>query len=128
MWNPTYQVHIDHTERVQKVFTRYLTLGASGFSYRNEYQGRLEYFELVSLSHRRGIHDPVFFCKLLLRGLDSPRFNSRWQLSKPFDVLMDKFNSPFSGAQIVSNYNSLDSRVDLDIHYDSLPRLIKTKL
>lgn len=64
-WNPTYAVHSQRIEGIQRAFTRHLAFLSSGISHRSPYTQRLQHFHMTSLKNRRLIHDLLLLHKIL---------------------------------------------------------------
>lgn len=64
-WNPSYALHSQHIESIQRSFTRHLAFISSGISHRCPYEQRLSFFNMVSLKSRRTLRDLTFLHKVM---------------------------------------------------------------
>lgn len=133
IWNPSFSVHSQRIESVQRAFTRHLAFYASGFSHRQPYNQRLTHFKLISLRNRREIldlcylykilHNKVKCSKILNRiSLSVPRRYPRWRISKIFHIPFTKtrLGSQAPIVRICCKYNELSKTMPgIDIFHDS---------
>lgn len=138
IWNPMYNVHNTRLERVQKSFTRHLAYHEKGFSRRNDYNSRLEYFKMVSLENRRQLMDQIFLWKIINHQICSPEALARISLSVPrsnrrlphtstFYIPVLKANTTRNSPvyRMLMGYNRINARLheknkDIDVYHDSL--------
>ncbi|KAG7295509.1 hypothetical protein JYU34_021716 [Plutella xylostella] len=143
IWNPSYQVHIDRLERVQRSFTRFLAFKSSNsnINTRCSYEDRLSYFKMHSLKHRRDYHDLNCLHKLLSGTMSEPNLLMEINFTVPKHNHRKcretkTFTPSFSRTQLGKFspinrfercYNELESKYNLDIYNDS-PIVWKKKL
>ena len=72
VWNPTYRVHVNRIERIQRSFTRYLCFKSFDCPRDSSYGQRLSYFKICSLENRREVTDLIFLHKLVNGSLNVP--------------------------------------------------------
>lgn len=138
VWNPSYKVHSDRIERVQRNFTRYLAYKDRNCPYRADYNTRLSYFRLEPLEKRRKICDLKTLHKLIhgqlispdllsLINIKVPRSVPRYPLKKVFSLSNCRTNigSHAPVNRLMQTYNNISSNSDVDIfHTDNLNKFI----
>lgn len=139
IWNPSYTIHIDRIEKINKAFTRHLAFVTSGVSNRCNYRQRLEHFNIVRLKYRRIMLEVIVLHKILNNNLhckaflnkicfNIPKIHARFKSKKLFVLPSVKTNlgrhSPL--YRTCDHYNNLINHLDLDIFCDSLPNIKKT--
>lgn len=83
LWNPTYQLHKDRLEIIQRRFTKSCYTGTN----KNLcYTTRLKTFKLNSLSDRRKLHDLVFLHKLMNGAIDNSELLSQVSFKVPLRI------------------------------------------
>lgn len=130
VWSPSYAVHIQRLEKLQKQFLYHLTYANNLCHYLRSYVSRLNHFNMVTLEQRRNIADIVFLRKLIIGRIDSPhllqkvnllvpRSSSRLQNRRTFQLPSCRTNygqhSPM--YRMCSSYNKVCK--DLDVFNDS---------
>lgn len=137
VWNPTYTIHSQKLELVQRVFTKYLAYVNPGISHRVPYENRLEFFGMDSLFNRRRLLDVLFLHKLLSSkiecsdllnrvSLNVPFHPPRYPITKVFSLPLCRTNvgqhSPL--VRVMSEFNLFNAKIpDLDIFNDSLVKV-----
>lgn len=97
VWAPTYTVHINRLERIQKRFLYQLTYAINKCNILVSYESRLAYHKLKTLSVRRKVSDIIFLYKVIhglvlcpdfLMSIDFeiPRLSSRLNNRKTFKL------------------------------------------
>lgn len=126
VWNPSYAVHSQRIESIQRAFTRHLAWKSPSISARASYQDRLKHFKLDPLHKRRKIYDLTFLHKLthgrtsdktLLEKLKFtvPRLPIRKKVQNTFYIPNYLTNlgrhSPI--ARMCSTYNHISNNIDI---------------
>ena len=126
VWNPSYQVHSDRIERVQKRFLYSLAFSDNKCQTLKSYDDRLSYYSLEPLQVRRKVFDVFFAYKLLHGFVDStnllerlsfciPRLSSRLHNRKTFALPLCKTNlgqhTPI--YRMTSSCNAIRAEIDL---------------
>lgn len=141
VWNPTYAVHSQRIEQIQRAFTRHLAISAPNISHRCPYSERLNHFNILSLHDRRKMHDVIFLYKILNNLIDSSEILSSLYVRVPFRPprypVFQLLRGPSSRTNLGSyaainrmcnTYNLLNRDTDnLDIFCDSL-KVFKDKM
>lgn len=126
IWSPSYTVHINRLERLQKRFIYHLTYSRKLCRHLESYDSRLKYFKMSTLEERRRITDVVFLHKLVNGIIDSPNLLERIKLIVPRSSsrlhCRKTFNLPYCHAnyghhsavyRMCSFYNSICSKTDI---------------
>ncbi|KAI8426450.1 hypothetical protein MSG28_005277 [Choristoneura fumiferana] len=135
VWNPSYQVHIDRLEKVQRSFTRYMAFkdNTKSIGKRTGYAGRLDHFGMRSLQLRREYLDLVLLHKIINGDIQEsgileslsfavPRVNIRPSRVTTFRPRLAKSNlGKFSTVRrIQTRYNEHQKIYNLDVYSDSI--------
>lgn len=83
IWSPSYAVHINRIERLQKKFIYHLTYANNRCRSLTSYDSRLQHYNMFPLDHRRKTADIVFLHKIINGIIDSPDILHKIQLSVP---------------------------------------------
>ena len=136
VWNPTYRVHIDRIECIQKKFTRYMRFRSQTCDREAGYAERLCHFKMSSLEQRRSCSDLVLLFKIFHNLASAPEMLSEVSIIVPrrtsfrsnfktetFELPKNKTNLGRSSPlyRLLCSYNRLSTRTgDLDIFSSSL--------
>ncbi|XP_045453897.1 uncharacterized protein LOC123663253 [Melitaea cinxia] len=134
VWSPSYVVHSQRLEGIQRAFTRYLAFTSPGISHRSSYDQRLDHFGLITLRDRRKLLDLLFLYKVINGFMDSTDILSRVNLCVPYNSPRKPISHIFECSRNRTNlgrhspinricveYGELCSRApDVDIFSDSL--------
>lgn len=83
IWSPSYAVHVDRLERLQKQFLYHLSFVNNLCHSLTTYDSRLAYFKLTSLEFRRSVADILFLHKIINGKIDSPELLEKVELIVP---------------------------------------------
>ncbi|CAH2084216.1 unnamed protein product [Euphydryas editha] len=95
IWSPTFNVHSQRVESIQRTFTRHLAFSASGISHRRPYCQRLAWFGMMSLRNRRTLLDMCFLHKILSQDVRDSNLVERISLSVPRRYPRNKIHNIF---------------------------------
>ena len=138
VWSPSYAVHSQRIEKIQRSFTKHLAFLASGISHRQPYHQRLSFFKMLSLKNRRLIQDISFLHKIVNTSPDSnllsqislnvpyhiPRHPTHKQFHIPYSRTNIRLHSPI--LRLCNNYNfTVSKHKELDIFHDTCINLKK---
>lgn len=113
VWNPSYQIHINRIEKVQKKFVKLLNYRCHRL---DSYENSLNYYNLTSLLNRRKLIDMSFLFKILNNLIDSPtllsKINFVTRIRMPIRTTRNKNNVALVPPNLKKNYtrNSFISR------------------
>ncbi|CAK1584851.1 unnamed protein product [Parnassius mnemosyne] len=126
VWSPSYRIHIDRIEKVQKRFLWHLTRSCNMTRTLKSYEERLSHFKIPSLETRRKIIDLLFLKKLVTGFLDCPDLLSRINFNVPHRLPISCNSKLFLAPQGRTNlrshcsltrmfalYKEYQSRIDL---------------
>ncbi|XP_045452732.1 uncharacterized protein LOC123661837 [Melitaea cinxia] len=143
VWNPSYRVHVNRIERVQKSFTRFLRFKCPGCPYGADYSVRLSYFSMTSLEQRRNSSDRIMLYKIINNLINVPDLLSEISICVPRQSLVrpkrkvNTFTTSSSKTKLgqnapmnrlITSYNKLDSCCGIDIFADTLVQFAKKSL
>lgn len=80
IWPPSYAVHSDRLERIQKQFLYHLSYASKLCRTVLSYESRLTHFNITTLANRRDAADIVFLHKIINGGIDCPNLLSKLNL------------------------------------------------
>ena len=132
VWNPTYNIHSNRIEKIQRRFTKYLAYRDSSLSYRSPYEYRLNHFKLHNMHDRRTYLELNFLRKIIIGKNESsdilseltfniPRNNTRPARIKLFKTPQIRTNvGKFAPLhRMLDAYNNLHRCLDLDMCFDT---------
>lgn len=136
VWNPTYAVHSQQLESVQRAFTKHLAFLSQDISHRCPYDQRMKFFKLGSLRDRRKLCDALFLHKCVNGTIKSEEILSRISLSVPYHIprtpITRLFHPPVGRTNVVGHapvsrvcctHNEFNAALpDLDVFFDSLAK------
>ncbi|KAG7306859.1 hypothetical protein JYU34_008326 [Plutella xylostella] len=103
VWNPSYQVHIDRIERVQKRFLYHLAYSDQKCRTFDSYSDRLRYYKMSPLNTRRKLLDICFLFKIIHGHINCPELLQRVNFSIPRSSSRLQNRKTFSLPQSKSN-------------------------
>lgn len=131
VWNPHYDVYIKRLESVQKRFLWHLSYQCNLSKTLAQYTDRLTFFNMDSLSNRRFLLDCLFLHNVVNGRIDCPQLLTLLRVSAPsrlprqgkFNIFASSMSSTNLGKfsplnRIVTNFNSISRKVDLDIFFN----------
>ncbi|KAG7307743.1 hypothetical protein JYU34_006318 [Plutella xylostella] len=126
VWNPSYKIHVNRLERVQKRFLYHLAYTENKCRSLESYSDRRKHYKLQSLEARRRCNDIIFLTKTVQGKVDSPeilgkiklnipRSGSRLQNRKTFYLptctTLHAQHSPL--YRLLATYNSVQDSIDI---------------
>lgn len=141
VWNPTYSVHTQRIESIQRSFTRHLAFISSGISHRCPYPTRLQYFKIDSLYCRRHLLELSFLHKIINGNIDCSETLECISLAVPTKIprqpITRILHTPFCRTntglhapvvRLCSRYNHFKQQIDnIDIFSDNA-KIFKKKV
>ena len=103
-WNPFYAGHSQRLESIQRSFTRHLYWKHNRFKHRLNYNDRLTYFKLDTLSKRRKYADMIFLHNVMSGKCCIPEILYRIKLRTP--IRPPPLRRPLSNIFVLPRYRT----------------------
>lgn len=126
VWNPTYKIHINRLEKLQKRFLYHLCFANNRCHELTSYDARASFYRVTPLEKRRAVADLIFLYKIVNGHIDCsdllnrlqfsvPRLSSRLHNRRTFVLPACRTNHGQNSPiyRLCSAYNNIDNKIDI---------------